>query len=163
MGYFKSDGKFIYLDPKDGVYKEGYGVIADTICSNLILSEEVGIYNPDSSIVINKDGISVSDPKNTSSNKPSVTITPDGKLTCNGATISGDITANSLTLTPNAIGDVVDAKVVEINNDTKQIGLSMKALMAPVEEEEAAPAEEETPASYTEDSSFTLGDILDAE
>ena len=62
-----------------------------------------------------------------------------------------------------AIGDVVDAKVVEINNDTKQIGLSMKALMAPVEEEEAAPAEEETPASYTEDSSFTLGDILDAE
>ena len=62
-----------------------------------------------------------------------------------------------------AIGDVVDAKVVEINNETKQIGLSMKALMAPVEEEEAAPAEEEAPVSYTEDSSFTLGDILDAE
>ncbi len=62
-----------------------------------------------------------------------------------------------------AIGDVVDARVVEINNETKQIGLSMKALMAPVEEEEAAPAEEEAPVSYTEDSSFTLGDILDAE
>ena len=62
-----------------------------------------------------------------------------------------------------AIGDVVDARVVEINNETKQIGLSMKALMAPAEEEEAAPAEEEAPVSYTEDSSFTLGDILDAE
>ncbi len=63
-----------------------------------------------------------------------------------------------------AIGDVVDAKVVEINNETKQIGLSMKALMAPVEvEEEAAPAEEEAPVSYTEESSFTLGDILDAD
>lgn len=62
-----------------------------------------------------------------------------------------------------AIGDVVDARVVEINNETKQIGLSMKALMAPVEEEETAPAEEEAPVSYTEDSSFTLGDILDAE
>ena len=62
-----------------------------------------------------------------------------------------------------AIGDVVDAKVVEINNETKQIGLSMKALMAPVETEEAAPAEEEAPVSYTEESSFTLGDILDAD
>lgn len=102
-------GKFIYLDPKDGLYKEGYGVIADTICSNLIISEEVGIYNADSSIVINKDGISVSDPNNTSSNKPSVTITPDGKLTCNGATIRGDIIANSLTLTDSAMNGLVNS------------------------------------------------------
>ena len=102
-------GKFIYLDPKDKKYKDGYGVIADTICSNLILSEEVGIYNPDSSIVINKDGISVSDPNNTSSNKPSVTITPDGKLTCNGATIRGDIIANSLTLTDSAMNGLVNS------------------------------------------------------
>ena len=101
-------GAFTYLDPKDKKYKEGYGVIADTICSNLILSEEVGIYNADSSIVINKDGISISDPNDLSTDKPSVTITPDGKLTCNGATISGNIIANSLTLTPNAIGDVVN-------------------------------------------------------
>ncbi len=62
-----------------------------------------------------------------------------------------------------AIGDVVDAKVVEINNDTKQIGLSMKALMPEVQEEAAPVAdEEEAPTSYTEESSFTLGDILDA-
>ncbi len=62
-----------------------------------------------------------------------------------------------------AIGDVVDAQIVEINNDTKQIGLSMKALMAPAEVAEEAPAEEDDiPASYTEESSFTLGDILDA-
>lgn len=59
-----------------------------------------------------------------------------------------------------AIGDVVEAKVVEMNEETKQIGLSMKALM--VTEEEAAPVEEATASSYTEDSSFTLGDILDA-
>ena len=60
-----------------------------------------------------------------------------------------------------AIGDEVEAKIVEINEDTKQIGLSMKALMAP-EEQEAAPEEEEV-LSYTEESSFTLGDILDSE
>ena len=59
-----------------------------------------------------------------------------------------------------AIGDEVEAKVVEINQDTKQIGLSMKALMAPAEEE-VAPVEEES-VSYTEESSFTLGDILDS-
>lgn len=61
-----------------------------------------------------------------------------------------------------AIGDVVDAQIVEINNDTKQIGLSMKALI-PADETEAAPTDDDTPMSYTEDSSFTLGDILDAE
>ncbi len=61
-----------------------------------------------------------------------------------------------------AIGDVVEAQIVEINQETKQIGLSMKALMAPVEEEVQEPAEEEI-LSYTEESSFTLGDILDSE
>ena len=60
-----------------------------------------------------------------------------------------------------AIGDVVEAKIVEINNDTKQIGLSMKALMSPAEDE-TEPAEDE-PVSYTEDSSFTLGDLIDTE
>lgn len=50
-------GNFIYYDPRDKSYKEGYGIIADTICSNLILSEEVGIFNVDSSVEIGKDGI----------------------------------------------------------------------------------------------------------
>lgn len=60
-----------------------------------------------------------------------------------------------------AIGDVVDAKIVEINEDTKQIGLSMKALMT-ADDAEAPAADDAEPTSYTEDSSFTLGDILDA-
>ena len=59
-----------------------------------------------------------------------------------------------------AIGDEVEAKIVEINEDAKQIGLSMRALMA--DEEEAVEAPEED-ASYTEESSFTLGDILDTD
>lgn len=61
-----------------------------------------------------------------------------------------------------AIGDVVDAKIVEINDDTKQIGLSMKALMTPPENAEPDEKAEEETGSYTEESSFTLGDILDA-
>lgn len=61
------------------------------------------------------------------------------------------------------IGDEVEARIIEINNDTKQIGLSRKVLLpdyAPeVEKEEEVVSDE----SYTEESSFTLGDILDVE
>ncbi len=62
------------------------------------------------------------------------------------------------------IGDEVEVKVVEINNETKQIGLSRKVLLPDYVEETEAPAEEEaSDESYTEEGSFTLGDILDAE
>ncbi len=61
-----------------------------------------------------------------------------------------------------AIGDEVEAKIVEINEDTKQIGLSMKALMSGADDAAEAP-QEEVSMSYTEESSFTLGDILDSE
>ena len=52
-------GNFIYFDPKDKTYKESYGVIADTLVSNLILTREVGIYNEEKSIEMAKDGIIV--------------------------------------------------------------------------------------------------------
>lgn len=52
-------GNFIYYDTKDKTYKESYGVIADTLVSNLILTSEVGIYNEEKSIEMAKDGIIV--------------------------------------------------------------------------------------------------------
>lgn len=52
-------GRFFYFDPKDKKYKEGYGVIADTLVGNLILSSEVGIYNEEKSIEMDKNGIVV--------------------------------------------------------------------------------------------------------
>ena len=52
-------GNFIYYDPKDKTYKESYGVIADTLVGNLILSSEVGIYNEEKSIEMDKNGIVV--------------------------------------------------------------------------------------------------------
>ncbi len=58
------------------------------------------------------------------------------------------------------IGDEVEAKIIEINNETKQIALSIKALLPEVAE---AVVEEEASESYTEEGSFTLGDIIDAE
>ncbi len=62
------------------------------------------------------------------------------------------------------IGDEVEVQVTEINNDTKQIGLSRKVLLPDyVAEAEKVVEEEVADESYTEESSFTLGDILDAE
>ncbi len=63
------------------------------------------------------------------------------------------------------IGDEVDVQITEINNETKQIGLSRKVLLDDYAPEAAKAEEEEVVAdeSYTEESSFTLGDILDAE
>ena len=52
-------GKFWYFDPRDKTYKQSYGVIADTLVSNLILTSEVGIYNEEKSIEMAKDGIIV--------------------------------------------------------------------------------------------------------
>ncbi|MEG1441580.1 MAG: 4-hydroxy-3-methylbut-2-enyl diphosphate reductase [Oscillospiraceae bacterium] len=66
-----------------------------------------------------------------------------------------------------SIGDEVEAKIVEMNEDTKQIGLSIKALLPEVEgADDVAPSRSSnnsapSSASYTEESSFTLGDILD--
>ncbi len=61
------------------------------------------------------------------------------------------------------IGDEVEVQVVEINNETKQIGLSRKVLLPDYVAEEEKVEEEVSDESYTEEGSFTLGDILDAE
>ncbi len=63
------------------------------------------------------------------------------------------------------IGDEVEVQVTEINNDTKQIGLSRKVLLPDyvAETEKVEEVEAKADESYTEEGSFTLGDILDAE
>lgn len=50
-------GNFNFYNPETGSYEEGYGVIADTIIGNLILSEKVGIYNTENSITLDKNGL----------------------------------------------------------------------------------------------------------
>lgn len=50
-------GHFKYYDPQTGEQKDGYGVIADTLVGDLILSEEVGVYNESGSISLNQDGL----------------------------------------------------------------------------------------------------------
>ena len=52
-------GSFLFNNPLTGEVEEHYGVIADTLVAPLILSEEVGIYNTDNSITLDKNGFTL--------------------------------------------------------------------------------------------------------
>ena len=52
-------GNFIFYNPKTKETENGYGVIADTLVGNLILSEEVGIYNTKNSITLDENGFTL--------------------------------------------------------------------------------------------------------
>ena len=50
-------GDFTFYNPQTGQMEETYGVIADTLVGNLILSEKVGIYNTNNSITLDENGL----------------------------------------------------------------------------------------------------------
>lgn len=52
-------GDFTFYNPMTGKMEEAYGVIADTLVGNLILSEKVGIYNTMNSIVMDENGLTI--------------------------------------------------------------------------------------------------------
>lgn len=52
-------GNFMFYNPRTGQEEEAYGVIADTLVGNLILSQDVGIYNTTGGVVIDEDGIEI--------------------------------------------------------------------------------------------------------
>lgn len=52
-------GNFNFYNPETGQTEDGYGVIADKLVGNLILSEKVGIYNTSNSIELNSNGLTI--------------------------------------------------------------------------------------------------------
>ena len=50
-------GDFTYYNPETGEIEEAYGVIADTLVGNLMLSEKVGVYTEDGNITLDKHGL----------------------------------------------------------------------------------------------------------
>ena len=52
-------GKFKFYNPKTGKREDGYGVIADTIVGDIVLSKEVGIYNEEGSVILDESGITI--------------------------------------------------------------------------------------------------------
>lgn len=123
-------GKFIYYDPGDNTEKEAYGVIADTLVGNLILSNKVGIYNEGSSIVLDEDGFKLVTTQNYDSKTFQIqrkTIDSGGTETIenviwldnNGnANFKGNITATSLTIQDSSGGTTTN---VPINNYVQDI------------------------------------------
>ena len=52
-------GDFTFYNPKSRQMEEAYGVIADTLVGNLILSENVGIYNVSNSVELDERGLTI--------------------------------------------------------------------------------------------------------
>ncbi len=77
-------GNFTFWNPETQKMDEAYGVIADTLVGNLILSEKVGIYNQNNSISLSENGIVVTtngilDDDNISHNKMLFTVQKETK------------------------------------------------------------------------------------
>lgn len=98
-------GKYIYYDPHDGNYKDGYGVIAETIVGNIILGNEVGIYNTSGSMVFDEYGFSITNGSNTfmvtpdsdvlmaifKDDEPIFYVNNQGYISLNGADMTGSL------------------------------------------------------------------------
>ena len=52
-------GDFVFYNPSTGLMENAYGVIADVLVGNLILSEKVGVYNTDNSVVMDERGLTI--------------------------------------------------------------------------------------------------------
>ena len=118
-------GKFTFTNPLNNNKRETrYGVCADAIVGNLILSESLGIYNDNNNIRLDKDGFIITNGKHSviinpdeesiftiknQSNKSVITMTKDGNLV-----VVGDITATKLTLIDGAKVD--GSKVSGLSN-----------------------------------------------
>lgn len=50
-------GNFTFYNPETQKFEEAYGVIADTLIGNLVLSEKVGVYNTKNSITLGENGV----------------------------------------------------------------------------------------------------------
>lgn len=129
-------GKFIYYDPKTNQYVEAYGVIADAIVGNIILSKEVGIYNEDGSITLNQNGFTLttndaddSDAKNvftiqkevqgsdgSTTTVPLLYVNDEGELVLNGSIqiVSSSGSNNTLDDVNNKVDDITSTKMYRV-------------------------------------------------
>ena len=60
-------GDFTFYNPESQKIEESYGVIADTLVGNLILSEKVGVYNTSGSIKMDEKGLTITSFEDSSS------------------------------------------------------------------------------------------------
>jgi len=97
-------GNFFYYDPADGQTKQGFGVIADKLVANLILGQNVGIYNTAGSVVIDENGLTITADGTSGDNDVAFTIaktTSSGTQNILYVDSNGDLVGrfNNLTIT----------------------------------------------------------------
>lgn len=127
-------GNFSFYNPETGKFEESYGVIADTLVGNLILSEKVGVYNSKNSITLGENGVIITtdntgvgtnqmaftiqkkelDGNGNEAITPTMYIDSDGNIVLNG-TIRINSSANS---SVNTLDDLADTSrfTQEISN-----------------------------------------------
>ena len=137
-------GNFMFWNPKTKKNEEAYGVIADTIVGNIILSEEVGIYNKNNSIAMDEGGFTLTtnadgaDPENIftiqkevkdQQGNPTINkllyVDSNGNLTINGAV--NVVNSFSEVHTINDLGDP-DRILVETNTEIASIKADLSGL-----------------------------------
>lgn len=67
-------GAFTFYNPETQQVEDAYGVIADTLVGNLILSEKVGIYNTQNSIIMDENGLTITTDATNGVNNTALTV-----------------------------------------------------------------------------------------
>lgn len=143
-------GNFRFYNPKTKEYEDAYGVIADTIVGNIVLSEEVGIYNKNNSITMDGDGFHITTSADALENSDVFVIQkenkqPDGSVTLdkllyfdnNGnLIINGSVrvysSGSSTPSTDTTLGDVINATTDAIDRVDVEYALGDSFTIAPV-------------------------------
>ncbi len=150
-------GNFTFFNPETGAFEESYGVIADTLIGNLILSEKVGIYNTKNSITLDENGMIITT-DNTVDNtnqiaftiqkksldsegneliSPIMYVDSNGDLILNGSIrINSAVDQNISTLDDLADTDRWTAKINEaVHDETQNIYISIDEKYEPIIEQ----------------------------
>ncbi len=128
-------GDFTFYNPETQKFEESYGVIADTLVGNLVLSEKVGVYNTSGSVNITEDGLLIvadgvsgdntmnftiaktTDAKGTTENV--LYVDTDGNLVgkFNSLTITG---AGGNVLTSTQVQGLLDSAITALEEDLQE-------------------------------------------
>lgn len=121
-------GDFTYYNPMTKQMEASYGVIADTIVGNIMLSKYVGVYNEDNSISIGEKGITITTDGNNESDEDQLLFTIQKRTidTHNRETLTkllhinsrGEVTLNGSIMIHSGIGD---STFDELNNAQKDL------------------------------------------
>lgn len=119
-------GNFIYYNPKTGKYEEAYGVVADTIVGNIVLSKEVGVYNEQGSIKMDGDGVTITSVRKEGSD-PSDVFTIQRETTSGGVdkllyfNDDGDLVINGSVKVASQSGTPADGTIQAISAKTDEV------------------------------------------